>query len=118
MSPWHRGHVVLLGDACQAVSLFAGHGASLAMAGAWILDEELRTAPDLPTALTRYETRMRPAVTTTQQFGRRFITWMAPETPWRITVRDLAVRLMRLPGAGLLLRQSMIPGVDDLVPRQ
>ncbi|WP_336213941.1 hypothetical protein [Nonomuraea sp. LPB2021202275-12-8] len=29
--------MVLLGDACQAVSLFAGHGASMGMAAAWVL---------------------------------------------------------------------------------
>ncbi|UBU15866.1 FAD-dependent oxidoreductase [Nonomuraea gerenzanensis] len=38
---WHHGRIVLLGDACQAVSLFAGHGASMAMAAAWVLADEL-----------------------------------------------------------------------------
>lgn len=115
MTPWHRGRVVLLGDACQAVSLFAGHGASLAMAAAWILNDELSAAADLPTALARYEARMRPAVTATQSFGRRFLNWMAPDTLWRIAVRDLAIHLARLPGAGGFLR-SATPGVDDLIP--
>ncbi|MFC7588524.1 hypothetical protein ACFQYP_36025 [Nonomuraea antimicrobica] len=43
---WHRGRIVLVGDACQAVSLFAGHGASMAMAAAWVLADEL-TADEL-----------------------------------------------------------------------
>ena len=38
---WRSGRVTLAGDACQCVSLFAGQGASLALAGAFILAEEL-----------------------------------------------------------------------------
>src|SRR5690606_19480368 len=34
VEPWVRGRTVLLGDACAAVSLLAGQGASLAIAGA------------------------------------------------------------------------------------
>jgi 2-polyprenyl-6-methoxyphenol hydroxylase-like FAD-dependent oxidoreductase len=34
MTGWHQGPVTLVGDACQAVSLMAGQGASMAMGGA------------------------------------------------------------------------------------
>jgi 2-polyprenyl-6-methoxyphenol hydroxylase-like FAD-dependent oxidoreductase len=37
---WKSGRVTLAGDACQCVSLLAGQGASLAVAGAFILTAE------------------------------------------------------------------------------
>jgi 2-polyprenyl-6-methoxyphenol hydroxylase-like FAD-dependent oxidoreductase len=51
---WTRGRVVLVGDACQAVSLLAGQGASLAVAGAYVLGEHLATADSVESALARY----------------------------------------------------------------
>jgi 2-polyprenyl-6-methoxyphenol hydroxylase-like FAD-dependent oxidoreductase len=50
---WSTTRVVLIGDACYCVSLLAGQGASLALAGADILAEELSAARvDLTAALT------------------------------------------------------------------
>ncbi|WP_283134464.1 FAD-dependent oxidoreductase [Rhizohabitans arisaemae] len=119
MTEWSRGRVVLVGDACQAVSLFAGHGASLAMAGAWVLADELRRAGDDPTgALLRYHARMAKAVADTQRFGRSFIEWMAPSTRRRIVARDLLMRLAALPGGSRLLAGSLIPAGTDLITKR
>jgi 2-polyprenyl-6-methoxyphenol hydroxylase-like FAD-dependent oxidoreductase len=41
MPRWHEGRVVLVGDAAYAVSLVAGQGASLALAGGTLLGEAL-----------------------------------------------------------------------------
>ncbi|ASU84735.1 hypothetical protein CDO52_19735 [Nocardiopsis gilva YIM 90087] len=114
MEGWSRGNVVLLGDACQAVSLFAGHGAALAMAGAWVLAEELGAAKgDMAGAMARYEERMRPAVTQTQEFGRGFVGWMAPGSRWRIAARDWLVRAAALPGGKRMLMKSLTPTFHD-----
>ncbi|GGM71592.1 FAD-dependent oxidoreductase [Lentzea pudingi] len=115
MPVWHRGKVVLVGDACGAVSLFAGHGASLAMTGACVLAEELSAG--FEGAFARYEARMKPAVEHTQEFGRRFIGWMAPASAWRISVRDLAFRLSGLPVVRNMIRGSLMPDVDGVLPR-
>ncbi|NUW31802.1 FAD-dependent monooxygenase [Nonomuraea sp. SMC257] len=129
---WSAGRVVLLGDACQAVSLFAGHGASMAMAAAWVLADELSrtTAPagttrpagatgatgdGVPAALARYEARMRPVIEDVQAFGRRFVEWMAPSSGLRITARDWLIRLAGLPGADRLFLRSMSPSGHRLV---
>ncbi|MFC0681741.1 FAD-dependent oxidoreductase [Lysobacter korlensis] len=117
---WSSGRVVLLGDACQAVSLFAGHGASLAIAGASILAEELRgdTAADrasLAGALDRYEQRMRPTVDATQELGRRTVRWMAPPNRWRLLLRDAIVTASGLPGLDRLLVRSLTPGSHTLI---
>lgn len=113
MPVWHRGKVVLVGDACGAVSLFAGHGASLAMTGACVLAEELSAGVE--GAFARYEARMKPAVEHTQAFGRKFIGWMAPSSEWRITVRDLAFRLSGLPVVRNLVRGSVMPDVGGVL---
>jgi 2-polyprenyl-6-methoxyphenol hydroxylase-like FAD-dependent oxidoreductase len=113
MPIWHRGRVVLVGDACGAVSLFAGHGASLAMTGAFVLAEEFAAGPD--GAFERYQARMRPAVVHTQESGRRFVGWMAPSSSWRITVRDLAFRLSVLPVVRNLIRDSVTPDVRGVL---
>ncbi len=110
---WHRGKVVLVGDACGAVSLFAGHGASLAMTGAHVLAEELEAG--FPGAFERYQARMKPAVLHTQEFGRRFIGWMAPSSSWRISLRDTAFRLSSWPVVRNLIRGSVMPDIDGVL---
>ncbi|WP_113701372.1 FAD-dependent oxidoreductase [Nonomuraea lactucae] len=115
LDEWSRGRVVLLGDACHAVSLFAGHGASLAMAGAWILAGELAAGGDVAAALTRYQNRLQPTVTEVQRFGRRFVHWMAPSSQWRVAARDLMLRLAKLPGGGRLFLGALITEGSDLI---
>lgn len=106
---WSSEHVVLLGDACQAVSLFAGHGASMAMAAAWTLADELR-AGEVPRALIAYEARMRPRISEVQSFGRSFVKWMAPASSARIVARDWLLRAASLPGLDRLLMKALSPG--------
>ncbi|MFI7700142.1 FAD-dependent monooxygenase [Nonomuraea sp. NPDC049480] len=116
MERWHQGRVVLVGDACQAVSLFAGHGASMAMAGARVLADELAAAGgDVPAAAARYQARMAPPIAEVQRYGRRFIQWMAPSSRWRIIARDLLFRLAALPGGSRLFVNSLSAGGHDLI---
>lgn len=104
---WSRGGVVLLGDACQCVSLLAGQGASMAMAGAYVLAEELTAArDDVATALARYELRLRPSIETKQQAGRRIARWFVPDSRMRRLIRDAVLRVSAWPlASGLLKRQ-------------
>jgi len=92
MNGWSKGRVVLVGDACQCVSLAAGQGASLAMAGAYVLSQEIG-AGDLDAALVRYEEKMRPVVRQKQRAGRRLVKWIFPATPFKLKVRDAVTRL-------------------------
>jgi 2-polyprenyl-6-methoxyphenol hydroxylase-like FAD-dependent oxidoreductase len=59
---WHRGPVVLIGDAVHATSPSAGQGASMAVEDAVILARCLRDAPDINAAYTAYERLRRPRV--------------------------------------------------------
>lgn len=81
---WHRGRVVLVGDAGYSPAFLSGRGTSLALTGARILAEELdRCGGDHTAAFERYEARQRPYVTFAQNSvngGRERIlptTWAA-----------------------------------------
>ncbi|MFQ5970733.1 MAG: FAD-dependent monooxygenase [Alphaproteobacteria bacterium] len=101
---WSRGRVTLVGDACQAVSLLAGQGASMAMGGAWALAAELREAGSIEDALARYEARVKPAIERKQKAGRRMAKWFVPATRQRIALRDFMLRVSTKPGLSWLLR--------------
>jgi 2-polyprenyl-6-methoxyphenol hydroxylase-like FAD-dependent oxidoreductase len=94
---WSQGRVVLLGDACYAVSLIAGQGASLGIAGAYVLAEQLARAGSLEQSLARYETLWRPVVEDTQHTGRSAARWFLPSSPRQLRTRRAMLRLARLP---------------------
>jgi 2-polyprenyl-6-methoxyphenol hydroxylase-like FAD-dependent oxidoreductase len=107
MPTWTTGHVTLVGDACQAVSLVAGQGASMAMAGAYVLAGELAATPvDLPGACTRYERRVKPDILKKQQAGRNLAGWFIPDTRLRLDVRNTLLRLARWQPAEPLFKRT------------
>ncbi len=59
---WHRGRLVLLGDAAHATSPSSGQGASLAMEDALVLALCLRDQPEPSRAFAAYERLRRPRV--------------------------------------------------------
>ncbi|MGK5733323.1 FAD-dependent monooxygenase [Streptomyces sp. URMC 124] len=104
---WSQGRVTLVGDACYAVSLLAGQGASLGMAGAYLLAEQLAEAPSVGTALRRYEERWRPVVEEKQRAARRGVRWFLPGSQAALQARRLALRAARLPGADRFLATEL-----------
>ncbi|MGH3977661.1 MAG: FAD-dependent oxidoreductase [Pseudonocardiaceae bacterium] len=117
MPRWSRGRVTLVGDACYAVSLLAGQGASMAMGGAYVLAAELTAAADVPAGLDRYEARLRSVVRRKQVAGRRAAEWIVPTTRRRIALRNMALWLAALPGTGRLLEPVLASGADSVVTR-
>ena len=55
--PWHKGHIVLIGDAVHGVTPHLGQGAALAMEDGIVLADCLATNADLETAFARYTDR-------------------------------------------------------------
>ena len=84
---WSRHRVVLLGDAAYAVSLLAGQGASLAIAAAYMLAEQLATASSVQTALNHYERLWRPVAEEKQQVARNGICWFLPHSRAQLRAR-------------------------------
>jgi 2-polyprenyl-6-methoxyphenol hydroxylase-like FAD-dependent oxidoreductase len=55
--PWHRGRIVLLGDAAHAMTAHIAQGAAMVMEDAVVLGEELVGQADVESALQRYTER-------------------------------------------------------------
>jgi 2-polyprenyl-6-methoxyphenol hydroxylase-like FAD-dependent oxidoreductase len=108
MPRWSRGRVVLLGDAAWCLSLLAGQGAAMAVAGATVLDTALaNSAWDVETAITRYERRLRPTMLQRQAAGRRMALWFVPNSRLQITVRDWTTRILLWPGINQIARRAL-----------
>lgn len=109
VEPWVRGRVALLGDACAAVSLLAGQGASLAIAGAERLAEELAFAKrpsELHAGLAVYERDWRPIVEREQARGRRAQATFAPHTRLELEAQRAVWRAAALPGVARLVARA------------
>ncbi|GIG71027.1 FAD-dependent monooxygenase [Phytomonospora endophytica] len=107
MGTWHRDRVVLLGDAAYAVSLLAGQGASLGIAGAYVLAGLLRTEP-IGEALTAFERRWMPVTSERQRKGRQGIDWFLPHSRGRLFARRMAMRAMVVPGVNRLFSTALV----------
>ncbi|MFD6568436.1 FAD-dependent oxidoreductase [Micromonospora profundi] len=108
MPRWSTGRVVLLGDAAWCVTLFAGHGAALALAGADHLGAALRRhGDDLPAALAAWETGLRPEVSKRQALARRGMLQYAPPSRFHVWINDLTMRAITLPGVSNLVRKGI-----------
>jgi len=83
------------------LSLLAGQGASLALAGSRALATALRThGDDMAAGLATYERGWRPVTTRQQAAGRRNATFFIPKGRTGQVLRRAALRFMALPGIG------------------
>ncbi|MFG3351718.1 FAD-dependent oxidoreductase [Streptomyces sp. NPDC048001] len=107
MDRWSSGRTALVGDAAHAVSLLAGQGASLGIAGAYVLAEELGRSASVDAGLAAYEARWRPVVEDRQEAGRAAAEWFLPASASRLRLRRAAMRLSGFPGVGRLVARSL-----------
>jgi 2-polyprenyl-6-methoxyphenol hydroxylase-like FAD-dependent oxidoreductase len=98
---WSRSRVVLLGDAAYCPSLLAGQGSAFAMAGAFVLAQELAAAHgDHRIAFAAYERRFKPFIEAKQRAAERVGGWFAPRTVAALQLRNLGMRALNLPWLG------------------
>jgi 2-polyprenyl-6-methoxyphenol hydroxylase-like FAD-dependent oxidoreductase len=90
---WHRGPMVIVGDAAHAPAPTSGQGASMAAEDGVVLARCLRDLASVPEALAAYEHRRRARVERIVAQGART---SSAKTPGRIgrVVRDLALPLV------------------------
>lgn len=94
---WARGRVSLVGDAAWCVSLLAGQGSAIAMAGAYILAGELhRAGGDYRTAFARYENQFAAFVMRKQRAALKFAGTFAPKSRLSMRVRNSIMNLLRI----------------------
>lgn len=92
MPQWHRGRVALIGDACGCLTLIAGQGSHMAMAGGYVLAHELARQPDHTKAFAAYERLLKPHVDRKQRDAARFARIFVPTARSRFWLRRLALR--------------------------
>jgi FAD-dependent urate hydroxylase len=90
---WHRGRVVLVGDAAHATSPSSGQGASMALEDAVVLGKCLRDLDDVEQALDRYVVLRRPRVERVVATGARSSNLKVAGPVGRM-VRDLMLPLV------------------------
>jgi deazaflavin-dependent oxidoreductase (nitroreductase family) len=105
---WSRGRVTLVGDACQAVSLLAGQGASLAVAGAYLLGEQLAKADSIEAALANYQRVWQPVIAEKQRAGRRGAGWFLPTGELQLGVRRTFLNVSNLPVVERLVGTTLV----------
>ena len=93
MNTWHRGRVVLVGDAAHCASGLSGRGTSLAITGTWLLAQALHThEEDIGAAFEEYETRQRPHVDRAQASAGPGGDLIVPATRQDLDVRNARLR--------------------------
>ncbi|WP_204079691.1 FAD-dependent monooxygenase [Mycobacterium riyadhense] len=94
MDRWSSGRVALVGDAGYCASPLSGMGTSLALVGAYVLAGELGQGADIPAALDRYETVMRPYVDRCQKLPNG-IDGYVPKSASDIRMTALVMKYMQ-----------------------
>ena len=94
MPSWHHGRVALIGDACGCLTLLAGQGSHMAMAGGYVLAQELARHDNHAAAFAAYQNFLKPHVEAKRRSAARFAGLFVPTPdswPW---LRRLAIRLL------------------------
>jgi FAD-dependent urate hydroxylase len=86
---WRNERMVIIGDACHAVSPSAGQGVSMAIEDSVVLAKCLRDIPEVPAALAAYEKARRERVEKVVAFGRAASRSIAVPGTARRLVRDV-----------------------------
>jgi 2-polyprenyl-6-methoxyphenol hydroxylase-like FAD-dependent oxidoreductase len=85
MPRWHRGRVALIGDACGCLTLLSGQGSHMAMAGAYVLAEQLVRHDNHREAFAAYQAAIKPHVDRKQKEAAAFARMFVPgrtSQPW------------------------------------
>ncbi|MFS8513560.1 MAG: FAD-dependent monooxygenase [Planifilum fulgidum] len=88
---WHRGPVVLIGDAAHATSPHAGQGASMALEDAIVLAQCLRDLPDPSEAFAAYESLRRQRAEKVVRYSRSIGNNKAVSNPILLWLRDMTM---------------------------
>ena len=93
---WHRGRVVLLGDAAHAGPPHMGEGGCMAMEDALVLADVLPTADSVGSALEAYVRRRRPRAGWVQEQSRAAAqAWVLPPAIRNAALRERGDQMFR-----------------------
>ena len=110
---WHKGRVVLLGDAGYCGSPFSGMGTTLALVGAYHLAGTLLQNPRSPdVAFGEYEGYIRPLVQAAQKLPPGLPGALFPETRWGVMVLRMLMWVLWRSGLGYVAAMLKGPPAD------
>lgn len=117
-SRWSHGNTVLIGDAAHTAHFSIGSGTKLAVEDALALVACIEEQPDLPSALTAYETERRPVVASTQRAAAASLRWFEElatyvDQPPRRFAFNLLTRSRRVTHDNLRLRDASFTAVVE-----
>jgi 2-polyprenyl-6-methoxyphenol hydroxylase-like FAD-dependent oxidoreductase len=103
---WRQGRVALVGDSCQCLTLLAGQGASMAMAGAYRLAQALdRSGGDYQAAFQAYQDGLKPEIEQRQLQAEKLASSFVPDSYRAIWLQNLFLKFAALPVLkGIFLR--------------
>ncbi|MCC7190309.1 MAG: FAD-dependent monooxygenase [Anaerolineales bacterium] len=108
LDDWHKGRVALVGDACQCLTLLAGQGASMAMAGAYLLADELHKANgDYRIAFPAYQAKLKPEIEKRQKEARGLAGSFVPRNKFEIGLSHFFLNAAFLPGFSALFKKQI-----------
>ncbi|WP_328906384.1 bifunctional salicylyl-CoA 5-hydroxylase/oxidoreductase [Streptomyces sp. NBC_00234] len=115
---WSHGNTVLIGDAAHTAHFSIGSGTKLAVEDALALAACIEEQPDLPTALSAYETERRPVVASTQRAAAASLRWFEEldtylDQPPRRFAFNLLTRSRRVTHDNLRLRDPAFTGAVE-----
>lgn len=98
MKEWYQNRISFIGDACYCPSLLSGQGATLAMAGAYVLAGELKLAEgDYKKAFAEYQRILQPLVSQKQEIALRTATSFLPDSKFGVWFRNAFTNIIFLP---------------------
>lgn len=117
MPQWHKGRVALIGDACGCLTLLAGQGSHMAMAGGYVLAEALARHADHARAFAAYQDFLKPHVDKKQRDAARFAGLFVPkQNSWtwlrRLTIKAMFSRPLIKFGLGAFGMKSVLAKRD------
>jgi len=111
---WHRGRVVLVGDAAWCLTLYSGMGASTGLAGADLLGTMLeRHSDDVPAALRDWEEHLRPFIDHHLESGVTMRQIFTPANRGELFLRSVMTRLSKTPIGKKLLARTKTNSTDS-----
>ena len=108
MDTWRNGRVVLVGDAAGCMTLISGQGASMALAGGYVLAEELGATEDWRQALATFEARVKPQMDIRQTKAHDFAKRFVPGTKAAVKAQTALMKLITYHAFSGLLKTQFV----------
>ena len=108
LDQWYQERVALVGDACQCLTLLAGQGASMGMAGAYMLVEELHKADgDYKAAFPSYQQKLKPEIERRQKDARGLAGSFVPKNKFEVGLTHFFLNAAFVPGFRTLFKNQI-----------